>query len=440
MSSYIATERLLQGGDSVLAAVSGGTDSIVMLHLLVSAGIRTEVAHMNFQLRGDESARDESFVRTLAQQYGLPFHTMRADAAAYAAEHRVSVQVAARELRYAWLETLRQEQGLTAIATAHQLQDNAETLWMNIAKGTGIAGMHGILPKQGRIIRPLLFATRGEITAYAAEHGLQHVEDSSNTTDKYTRNFFRHRILPQLEEAYPEAVRNAGATIARMREAEMLYQQALEAHRKKLLTQRGNQFMMPVLLLQQAMPLGTILYELLKPFGFSPSQSPQIQRLLDSDTGRWVASDTHRIVRDRKWLIIAPLEAAAATYFVIEEGQDRLALPEGEMLFKRLASDGSISDEGPLVAHVDAGQLEYPLLLRRWKQGDYFYPLGLRKKKKLSRFFIDQKLSLPDKEKVWVLESGKRIVWVAGLRIDDRFRITPATRQVLRLQLKPGIQ
>lgn len=434
---YIAAERLFDPAAPLLLAVSGGLDSVVLTHLCVQAGLRVEVAHCNFSLRGAESDRDEAFVQQLAAAYGLPFFVKRFDTTAYAAGRQCSIQVAARELRYAWLEELRQQQGLAFIATAHHMQDNVETFWMNISKGTGMAGMHGILPRQGRLVRPMLFATREEIAAYAAANGLQHVEDSSNETDKYTRNYFRHQVLPKLETVFPEVVKNTGATIQRMREAETLYRQAVEVHRKKLVEQRGAEYFIPVLKLQKAEPLGTILYELLKPFGFSPSQALQVQDMLGSGSGKWVASSTHRLVRDRSWLIITPLEAASSAHFIIEEGQEGLLLPEGtEISIQVMQAEGAELPTSANIASVDKSRLQFPLLLRRWKQGDYFYPLGMQKKKKLSRFFIDQKLSLPEKEKIWVLESGQRIVWVAGMRIDDRFKVTPATKEICRLQLK----
>ncbi|SIN80681.1 tRNA lysidine(34) synthetase TilS [Chitinophaga niabensis] len=435
LRSYITKEQLFTAADPLLLAVSGGLDSIVLTHLCVQAGIKVEMAHCNFQLRGAESERDETFVRTLAESYGIPLFVRRFDTETYAAAHKRSIQVAARELRYQWLEELRQERGLSFIATAHHMQDNVETVWMNLSKGTGIAGLHGILPVQGRIVRPLLFATREEIKAYADAENLQHVEDSSNTTDKYTRNFFRHQVLPRLEEVLPEVVKNTGSSIERFREAEILYRQAVEIHKKKLIEQRGEEYFIPILKLQQAVPLATIAYEILKPFQCSTAQAAQVVELLNSEPGKWIATATHRIVRDRKWLIITPLEATASTHFIIEEAQHLVQLPDMLLKLEQLAREGFTVPATASIACLDLQQVQFPLILRRWKKGDYFYPLGMAKKKKLSRFFIDQKLSLPEKEKVWVLESHKRIIWVAGMRIDDRFKITDKTRKILKLEL-----
>lgn len=232
LRAYMHAEQLLTPGASVLVAVSGGIDSVALAHMLITAGIPVEIAHCNFQLRGAESERDEAFVRKLAAQHNVPFHITHFDTNTYAKEMKLSIQEAARQLRYAWLEATRLEKGLSALATAHHMQDSVETLWMNLSKGTGIAGLHGILPKQGTLIRPLLFATREDVAAYAAAEQLPFVEDSSNTSDKYTRNYLRHHVLPALQEAYPDVVRQTGASIERFREVEMLYNEALEGYRQ----------------------------------------------------------------------------------------------------------------------------------------------------------------------------------------------------------------
>ncbi|RPD39775.1 tRNA lysidine(34) synthetase TilS [Chitinophaga barathri] len=435
LQEFIRQERIFNEGDGLLLAVSGGLDSSVLCDLLVKAGWRLEIAHCNFKLRGAESDRDETFVRSLGEKYNIPVHVTSFDTAAYAAEHKLSTQVAARELRYAWLEEQRTARRLAVIVTAHHMQDNVETLWMNLSKGTGMAGLHGILPLQGHIARPLLFATREDVAAYAAVEGLTFVEDSSNTTDKYTRNFFRHNVLPPLQEIFPDVVRQTGASIQRFREAEELYQQALDVYKKKLLIQKGQEFFIPLIRFSQATPLATIAYELLKPFHCSPAQALQVTGLLDAEPGKYITTATHRIVRDRKWFIITPLNTEEASYFIIEKEQELLQLPGAEFRFRQTENNEHAISADPATACIDAATLQYPLMLRKWKQGDYFYPLGMIRKKKLSRFFIDQKLSLPQKEKVWVLESGKKIVWVAGMRIDNRFRVTEKTRQVLRITM-----
>lgn len=437
LREFIRAENIFKEEDGLLLAVSGGLDSSVLCHLLISAGWKVQLAHCNFGLRGAESERDEDFVCSLGERYGVPVHVTSFDTASYAAQHKLSTQVAARELRYAWLEEQRAALGLAVIVTAHHMQDNVETLWMNLSKGTGMAGLHGILPLQGRIARPLLFATREEIAAYAAAEKLPFVEDSSNITDKYTRNYFRHNILPPLQEIFPDVVRQTGASIRRFREAEELYRQAVAVYQKKLLVQKGQEYFIPLVRFSQAKPLSTIAYELLKPFQCSPAQAQQVIGLLSAEPGKYITTATHRIVRDRKWFIITPLDTSEASYFIIEKEQETLLLPDVLFRFQYTANDAHAISSDPAVACIDAAMLQFPLMLRRWKQGDYFYPLGMTKKKKLSRFFIDQKLPLPQKEKAWVLESDKKIVWVAGMRIDNRFRVTEKTRQVLRITMSP---
>lgn len=432
LTTYIQKENLFSPDQKILLATSGGVDSVVMAHLFKQAGLPFVIAHCNFQLRGDESVRDESFVTTLAATLGVPFFSVRFDTVYYATEKRVSIQVAARELRYEWLETTRKASGCAYTATAHHMQDNVETVLMNICKGTGISGLHGILPRQTTLVRPLLFTQKKDLLAYATEHNISYVEDSSNIAIKYTRNFFRHQIIPVMQEAYPAVVNNIAAGIERFREAEELYSQSVIRHKKRLLLQKGNTWMIAVLRLQKTVPLHTIAWEIFRDFGCSSAQLPQVLELLHSTSGRLVETATHRIIRDRQWLLITTLAEQEAPLIVIEKERAHVVTTDGHLKIKEVSK--TVIPTVANIACLDKHAVQYPLLLRRWKQGDYFYPLGMRKKKKVSRFFIDQKLSLLQKEKMWVLESGKRIVWVIGMRIDDRFKITDATKDMLLLE------
>jgi tRNA(Ile)-lysidine synthase len=434
-TSYIEKEQLFTRDQPLLLAVSGGVDSVVMAHLFKAAGFTFSIAHCNFQLRGDESLRDEAFVEDLATRMQVPFYKVRFDTMNHTTTHRVSIQVAARQLRYEWLEWTMVNSGCSYIVTAHHMQDNAETVLMNLCKGTGIAGLHGILPRQAFLVRPLLFAQKADILAYASQHSISFVEDSSNITVKYTRNFFRHKVIPVIQESYPGVVSNIAGSIERFREAEILYAQAIEKHLKRLVVQKGNMYMIPVLKLQKTIPMQTVAWEIFRQYGCSPAQLSQVIELLNSSSGKLVETSSHRIIRDRQWLLVTPLTEEEAALIVIEKDRTSVATSTGILRLKTSArKDTTGIPAAADIACLDRQSLQYPLLLRKWKQGDYFYPLGMRKKKKLSRFFIDQKLSLPQKENIWVLESAKRVVWIVGLRIDDRFKITDHTKELLTIE------
>lgn len=474
--SFVTKENLFTIKDKLLLAVSGGVDSVVLCELCHQAGFDFMIAHCNFQLRGDESERDEAFVRELGQRYQKQVLVKKFDTESYALKKRISIQVAARELRYEWFFSLvsSQQSGVRSqksgagsqeteagikmakpqlqptnyelrtknselptpgfLLTAHHLDDNIETLLMNFFKGTGVAGLRAMLPKQDVLVRPLLFAKKEEIKAFAEEHKLKWVEDSSNESYKYSRNYFRHQIVPLVQKVYPAVMDNLSDNLQRFKQMELLYREAIDMHKKKLLESKGNEVHIPVLKLKKTVPLESVVYEIIKEFGFSPAQVNEVTGLLDSESGKYISSATHQIIKNRNWLIIAPLQASEAEHVLINVFSD-CAFADGVLKFtKKPVAQHSLSSLNTIAA-LDAATIQFPLLLRKWKQGDYFYPLGMKKKKKLSRFFIDQKLSKTDKEKVWVLEMNKKIVWVLGYRIDDRFKINGSTKNVIVITL-----
>lgn len=438
---------MIQTNDYLLLAVSGGIDSVVLCHLCKQAGFRFAIAHCNFQLRGEESERDESFVRNLADTLNVPFFVRRFDTAHYAAEKRISIQVAARTLRYEWFFQVLEGHGeqvqndqtaasrLNCLVTAHHLDDNIETVLMNFCKGTGITGVRGMLSKSRNIIRPLLFATKEEIRNYAKNSELIWIEDSSNDETKYTRNYFRKVVIPAVEKVYPDLQHNLKENIRRFGDVHQLYVQAIERHKQMLLEKKGKEVHVPVLKLLKSMPLSTIVYEIIKEFGFSSQQVKEVEKLLTSESGKYVVSATHRILRNRAWLIISPIAANEQEIIVVEKKDQEKIFADKCIKLNWVDKEEVRMTADNQMAFLDAAEVQFPLLIRKWRQGDYFYPLGMRKKKKLARFFIDRKMPLTDKEKVWVVESHKRILWVVGLRIDDRFKITDKTRQVLRLAI-----
>ncbi|MBN9297190.1 MAG: tRNA lysidine(34) synthetase TilS [Filimonas sp.] len=424
----------------LLLAVSGGIDSVAMVDLFAKAGYRFVIAHCNFQLRGAESERDEAFVRSLGDKYGCEVLVQKFDTADYATANKLSIQEAARTLRYNWFkEVLTAQLPNGLIATAHHGDDNIETLLMHFFRGTGIQGLTAIpaYNKDAKVIRPLLFAFREEIQAYVNNNSLQWVEDSSNASDKYARNFFRNKLIPAITEIYPQAKDNLLQNIERYKEVATLYVQSIALHKKKLIVNKGQEVHVPVLKLKKAVPLHTIAWEIIKPYNFSAAQTEELVKLLDAANGSYITSATHRIILNRNWLIITPLQHEEATNVLIETAQ-RTSFAKGRIDFELIAADKFHLSKDAAIASFDAAKIKFPLLLRKWKQGDYFYPLGMQKKKKLSKFFIDQKLSVIDKENVWVLEMDKKIIWVVGHRIDDRFKVGEDTKEVLNLKVVLG--
>ena len=424
----------------LLLAVSGGIDSVVLTDLCYNAGFDFAVAHCNFQLREAESERDEMFVRALETKYTKTVFVKKFDTALYAAQHKLSIQEAARNLRYDWFASLLENEMPTGakMLTAHNANDNIETLTMHFFRGTGLQGLTGIPVKDAerKIIRPLMFAKRTDIAEYAVQNNLQWVEDISNTTDKYTRNYFRLQLLPAVKQVFANTEDNLLANIDRFKEAEILYKQAVALHKSKLVEQKGNEWHVPILKLHKTVPLHTITWEIIKDFGFSSAQTAEVIKLLHAANASFITSTTHRIIRNRNWLIIAPVQNELAENIVIESADSITNFENGALSFERLSKPGK---HAPVMntENINGSLLQFPLLLRKWKQGDYFYPLGMQKKKKLSKFFIDKKLSKTEKEKVWVLESGKKIVWVIGYRIDDRFKITENTKDIVTITFSP---
>lgn len=439
---FVKHKNLFQKNDLLIIAVSGGMDSVSLCELCFRAGYPFEIAHCNFQLRGDDSKRDEMFVAQLAARYKAPFHLRLFDTADYAAQNKLSIQEAARNLRYEWFSMLieaKKQPGRNALLlTAHHANDSIETLLMNFFKGTGIHGMQGIPAKNNNIVRPLLFTTKKEIEEFIHKNNLEFVQDASNLSDKYTRNFVRNRLIPCIQEIFPKAEENLLNNLSRFQDAATLFDKAVVDIRKNLVEEKNGELHLPVLKVLKTPAYKTVLFEILKEFNFLSAQIPDIVNLLFAGSGKYIDSATHRCLRNRKWLIVSPKTTMRTGHIVIEKEERTISFQEGTLMLREKDWQKEMKiDQNINVAMVDANEVAYPLLLRPWKQGDYFYPFGMAHKKKLSRFFIDQKLSVSDKEKIWVIESSKKIVWIPGLRIDNRFRITDSTKKILHIEFLP---
>lgn len=421
----------------ILLAVSGGLDSVVLTACCELSELDFGIAHANFLLRGEESERDELFVRELAIKYKKPFFTRKFDTKNFAEKEKCSIQVAARMLRYDWFKTLmgKDSELYQFLFTAHHLDDNIETMLMHFFRGTGIAGITGMPQKNGSLLRPFLNIAGSRLKEFAFSHKLDWVEDSTNISDNYTRNYFRNRLIPSLSDIFPEIHSNLEKNLHRFSEAHILYQQAIELHKKKLLKTNGSEIHIPILLLKKAVPIQTIIFEIIKEYGFSPAQTEDLIHLMDSTNGKYISSATHRIIKNRSWLIVAPTEVSNILHFIVDQNTSSVSYPNGQIRISFLSGKESDSiSKNPGTAYLDAGKIQFPLILRKWKTGDYFYPLGMKKKKKLARFFIDLKLSKTEKEKVWVLVMDSHIIWVVGYRIDNRFCIGSATKNILMIK------
>jgi tRNA(Ile)-lysidine synthase len=419
-----------------LLAVSGGVDSMVMATLFWAEKIPIHIAHMNFQLRGEESAEDEAFIRNWCTDHEVPFHTESVNTEQIASETGNSIQETARNLRYAFFYRLLETHQLDYIATAHHADDTLETVVFHFLRGTGLKGMTGIPYRNDRVVRPLLEVQREAIQHYALEYQVVHREDSSNQSTKYSRNKIRLQILPKIEEVFPGSDQRMLQSIAHLQGARYYFEQEVNRIRKKLFDYRKQDIYIPLRLLDKMPHQETLLLELLHPFGFHTNQISEVLSLLESTSGRRVESSTHRIIRSREFLILTTQKTCDTSFILLEPEDNEVHTADFVLRVKSYAATSPISKDN-LCCTVNKTALEYPLILRRWRLGDYLYPFGMNKKKKVARVLIDAKIPLHDKEKIWVLESNKKIVWVLGLKTDERFRVQPQDTERLEFVMIP---
>lgn len=441
LQRFVEREKLFHARQPLLLAISGGLDSVVLSHMLHELGYEIVLAHANFGLRGEESDADETFVVEWAQRMGCPVHTVRFDTETHRREHRMSIQASARALRYEWLETLCTRLSETdpsrrfRLITAHHEDDNIETMLLHFFRGTGISGMRGMLPGTANVARPLLFARREELVSYAQACELNWREDRSNAVDKYDRNFLRLRVMPMLAERFPAIRNNLASNLHRFREIEQVSDKTMRPLIRKLVKSDSSGLMrIPVEGLLLTGFAESLLWELLKGVGFSAAQVAEAMHLTELPSGRRVASETHRVVRHRNWLLIHPLELGSTPLYTLDEASGSLQFSEGSLIWESSEYAGEEIPRESDTVWLDLKDIRFPIILRKWSKGDYFYPLGMDKKKKVARFLIDSKISLPEKDKIWLLESDSRVLWVVGKRMDGRFQLKPSTRRILKIK------
>ncbi|NDV67629.1 tRNA lysidine(34) synthetase TilS [Dysgonomonas sp. 25] len=427
---YIEQHALIAPRAKVVIGLSGGADSIAMLDILMRLDYDCIAAHCNFHLRGDESDRDALFVKGICEANNIPLHMVDFETEQYAAGKSISIEMAARELRYQWFEKLRNEVKADYIAVAHHRDDSIETVLLNLIRGTGIRGLTGIPVRNGAIIRPLLCLSREEILAYIAERSLSYVDDHTNSEDIYTRNRIRLKVLPLLETINPSVRDSIAQTAQYLSQAEHIYTDYVESAKQAVFD--GGKI--DIALLQQQSEPEAVLFEILYDYGFHSDVTRQVYFSLDSLSGKVFLSDTHKLVKDRDFLLLSALnkESEQAVYEVSATGIDAPV----RLIMAKHPTSGVQIEKHPNILYLDYNKLQFPLKLRRWERGDWFIPFGMTGKKKVSDYFSDNKFSLIDKENTWLLCNGEDIIWVVGHRSDNRYRIGADTKTVLQISLE----
>ncbi len=415
----------------LLLAVSGGLDSMVLVQLLQQLDYDISIAHCNFNLRGEESDGDEDLITTYAKDNNLKIFVTRFDTALFASDNKLSIQVAARQLRYMWFDELLLENSLDHLLTAHHLDDSLETFLINFTRGTGLEGLTGIPQQNGKIVRPLLPFTRNEILAYAEENDIQWREDSSNASDKYLRNKLRHDIVPVLKALNPSFANSFLQTLENLRQAQSLVEDASILVYMQVVSEKDDQKHFNIAQLKKLPNYKAYLYQWFSPFGFTAWDD--IYALLDAQSGKYVLSGNFRLLKDREVLILEPVPNDYKSVFEITEEHKIIVEP----IKLSFAITQTINNNATKkIIFVDNQLIKFPLILRKWQEGDYFCPIGMNGlKKKVSKYFKDEKFSLGEKENTWLLCSGNDIIWITGHRADERFKVTETTNTILKIEL-----
>jgi tRNA(Ile)-lysidine synthase len=428
--------QLVKKDESLLLAVSGGIDSVAMAHLFKSYELDFAIAHCNFQLRGSESDNDQLFVANLAKLMNKKFYTINFDTDIYAKGHNISIQMAARDLRYNWFNELSEEFKFEKVATAHNRDDVVETFLLNLTRGTGIKGLTGIKNINGKLIRPMLFASRSEIVDYVKEYNISFREDSSNIEVKYKRNLMRHNIIPQFNLLNPSFADTIIQETEVLQSVNSLYQIKLEEIKKDIISQKGDKTTIDIAKFLSLKLEAPILFDLINEFGFTFSDVKDIYHSIGNQPGKKFYSEKYILTKDRGIFIIEPKgQNAPDEIFVIENSECSLDHPIKLKLTSIDKKWGFEIPKNQASVALDFSTIEFPLTLRHWQKGDYFYPLGTSGRKKISDYFVDKKIPLHDKNKIWILASGNQIIWIIGYQIDNRNKVTQQTNKILLISV-----
>jgi len=429
--NHLNTNLSFLKGKKLLLAVSGGIDSMVLVHLCHQLNLDFAIAHCNFQLRGVESNDDEAFVKSHAEKIQVPVFIERFDTQTFADRHKLSIQVVARNLRYEWFYSLLANHNFDYILTAHHLDDSLETFLINFTRGSGIEGLTGIPQQNDKIVRPLLNFSRNDIEVFAQENTVEWREDSSNASDKYLRNKLRHDVIPVLKELNPSLLASFENTVLHLKQTQSLAEDAVKSLYQSVVTEEEHHTVIDLKKLLNYANYKAYLYEWLRPFGFSDWTA--VYDLLAAQSGKQVLSESHILLKNRGVLLLFPKQTTISeeVYWITKEQTD-VKVP----LKMNFCNVSDISNQTSNVIFVDEALLQFPLTLRRWQEGDVFQPSGMTGKKKLSKFFKDEKYSLWDKANAWLLCSDNKIVWIVGKRADERFKATANTTKILKINFE----
>lgn len=432
VQEYIAHHKLFTKQSKVLVGLSGGPDSMVLIHLLMQLGYKCIAAHCNFHLRGKDSDKDAAFVFKWCNENNIPLFTINFDTEEYAATNKISIEMAARELRYNWFEKLRKEQSADVVGIAHHKDDSVETILINLIRGTGIKGLTGIPIVNKRIVRPLLQVSRRQIMEYLSRNKIPYVIDHTNQEEMYTRNIIRLKVLPILKKLNPSVKNSIITTSNNLKEAEKIYNGYINQAIEEVL----NNNLINIAKLKKTYSPQSVLFEILSPMGFTSSVIEDISNNLDSIPGKMYHADGFRLLKDRDYLVISDseLEDKNKEYLIYADSTGK-ELPFSLTIHKEAYTPEFEIKRNKTILHCDFDKLTFPLTLRKWKEGDWFVPFGMKGKKKLSDFFSDNKFSLFQKEDAWVLLSANEVVWIVNHRADNRFRITDDTKTVYTFSL-----